>query len=137
MKFINPKIHGYLDCAVILVLFILPSLLGFSREAARTSYILGAIYVVLVLATAYPLGALKLIPFTVHGAIELVLSPVLIALPWLAGFSYDSPARVFYIVAGVALFAVWLFTDYKAADIAYQKRGIDLGKPRSPRGVTV
>lgn len=137
MKFLNPKIHGYLDYAVILVLFIAPSLFSFAREASRTSYTLGAVYIVLSLATAYPLGLFRVIPFTVHGAIELVLSPLLIAMPWLAGFSYDSPSRVFYIIAGVALFAVWLFTDYKAADIAYHKRGIDLGKPGSPRGVTV
>ena len=132
MKFLSPKIHGYLDFAVILVLFIGPSLFNFTNVASTLSYILGAVYLVLVVFTAYPQGLFKVIPFTVHGAIELVLSPLLIAMPWLARFSNDNSACYFYIALGVALFAVWLTTDYKAADIAYGKRGPDLGE--RPRG---
>lgn len=132
MKFLSPKIHGFLDYAVILVLFIAPSILSFPKEAATVSYILGAAYVILALTTAYPLGLAKLIPFTVHGTIELILSPFLVAMPWLARFSGDASARYFFIVAGVALFFVWLTTDYKAADIAYGKSapGFRAGKPR-------
>jgi hypothetical protein len=132
MKFLSPKIHGFLDYAVILVLFIAPTLLDFPQEAAMVSYILGAAYVILSLTTAYPLSLAKLIPFTVHGTIELVLSPFLVAMPWLAGFREHDMARNFFIVAGVALFFVWLTTDYKAADIAYGKRGPGLtGKTRT------
>lgn len=132
MKFLSPKIHGILDYAVILVLFIAPSLFNFPREASTVSYILGAAYVVLALTTAYPLGLAKLIPFTVHGTIELILSPFLVAMPWLARFSQHDPARYFFIVAGVALFFVWLTTDYKAADLEYRKLAPDFkaGKPR-------
>lgn len=133
MKFLSPKIHGILDIAVILVLLIAPSVLDFPNEAATVSYILGAAYVLLVLFTAYPFGLAKVIPFTTHGTLELVLSPFLVAMPWLAGFAEHGPARYFYIVAGVALFAVWLTTDYKAADLIYGKRGpgIKAGSPRT------
>lgn len=132
MKFLSPKIHGFLDYAVIAILFIAPGLLDFPKEAATVSYILGAAYVVMSLLTAYPLSLAKLIPFTVHGAIELVLSPFLVALPWIAGFSGHDVSRNFFIVAGVALFFVWLTTDYKAADLAYDKRGPGLaGKTRT------
>jgi hypothetical protein len=132
MKFLSPKIHGFLDFAVILLLFIAPPLLGFPGVAASVSYILGAAYLALVLLTAYPLGLAKLIPFTVHGTIELVLSPLLVAMPWLAGFSEYNAAQYFYVIGGIALFFVWLTTDYKAADIAYGKRGPDFkaGRPR-------
>jgi hypothetical protein len=133
MKILSPKVHGYLDYAVILVLFIAPSLLGFAAEAAAVSYVLGAAYILLALLTAYPLSLAKVIPFTVHGTIELVLSPFLVAMPWLAGFSAHDASRNFFIIAGIALFIVWAVTDYKAADIAYRKQGIDLpgGKPRT------
>jgi hypothetical protein len=70
----------------------------------------------------------------VHGAVELVLSPLLIAMPWLAGFNYDSSSRIFFILAGLALFFVWLITDYKAADIAYGKKGVDLHGTGKIRG---
>lgn len=134
MKFIPPKIHGYLDYAVIALLAVAPSLFRFDNEAATVTYILAVLYLGLVLLTAYPLGVFKLIPFTIHGAVELVLSPLLIAMPWIAGFSLDTSARYFYIAAGIALFLVWLTTDYKAADIAYGKKGVDVGHMGHPRG---
>jgi hypothetical protein len=127
MKFLSPKIHGILDMLVTVVLFIAPSVFRFGREASAVSYTLGAAYIVVILATAYQYGLVKLLPFTVHGAIELVLSPLLIAMPWIAGFRYDMAGRGFFIAAGVLLFLVWLTTDYKAADVAYRKKGIDLG----------
>lgn len=132
MKFLSPKIHGILDYLVIITLFVAPSLLDFPGQAATVSYILGAAYVILALTTAYPLSLAKIIPFTVHGTIELILAPVLVALPWLVGFSDHEMARNFFVVAGVALFFVWLVTDYKAADIAYGKRGrVTTGAPRT------
>jgi len=70
----------------------------------------------LVLFTAYPLGAVKLVPFTVHGAIELILAPVLAILPWLARFSDMPVERNFFLVMAAALAGVWLVTDYKAAE---------------------
>ena len=127
MKILSPKIHGYMDYAVILLLAIAPSLFDFTREASTVSYTLAGVYLLMVLATAYPLGLFKVIPFTVHGTIELILSPLLVALPWIAGFNEHAASRNFFIVAGVALFFVWLTTDYKAADIAYRKKGIDMG----------
>ncbi|HKP95799.1 MAG TPA: hypothetical protein VJ385_08590 [Fibrobacteria bacterium] len=134
MKFIPPKIHGYLDYAVILVLILAPSLFRFVSEASVVTYTLAFLYLALVLATAYPLGVFKLIPFTVHGMIELILSPLLIAMPWIAGFKYDPASRYFFVIAGVALFLVWLTTDYKAADLVYRRKGMDLGGTERMRG---
>lgn len=131
MKWISPKAHGILDMLVTAVLFAAPSLFGFGREASTISYIAGALYIPLILVTAYPYGIAKLVPFTLHGTLELVLSPFLVAMPWIAGFSGDLAGRNFFVAAGVALFAVWAMTDYKAADIAYGKHGIGMhGKGR-------
>src|SRR4051812_13108102 len=133
MKLLSPKIHGILDILVTIVLFVAPSVFHFGREASAVSYVLGAVYVVVILATAYQYGLVKLIPFTVHGMVELILAPFLVAMPWLAGFGYDMAGRDFFIVAGIALFIVWFLTDYKAADIAYGKKGIDLLGDRKGR----
>jgi len=127
MKFIPPKIHAFLDIVVIAALFAAPSLFRFVSEAAGVSYTLGVVYIGLVLATAYPLGLFKWIPFTVHGTIELILSPLLVIMPWLAGFSFDPISRNFFIVSGVALFFVWLTTDYKAAESPYGRKGMHMG----------
>jgi hypothetical protein len=134
MKFISPKVHGYLDFAVIALLIIAPSLFKFSSPASTLCYILAVVYVAIVVFTAYPEGLVKAIPFTIHGTIELILSPLLVAMPWIAKFSWDMNGRYFFVVAGIALFFVWLFTDYKAADIAYRKKGIDLTQRGGMRG---
>ena len=54
MKFISPKIHGILDILVTVALFAAPTLFNFRHEAAGISYTLGAVYVVVIVATAYP-----------------------------------------------------------------------------------
>src|SRR3954470_15018274 len=113
MKLLSPKIHGILDILVTIVLFVAPSVFHFGREASATSYVLGAVYVVVILATAYQYGLVKLLPFTLHGTLELILSPFLVAMPWIAGFGYDMAGRDFFIVAGIALFVVWLFAALK------------------------
>lgn len=136
MKFISPKLHGYLDMGVVALLILAPRVFAFSSAAASFSYILAVAYVAIIVFSAYPEGLVKAIPFTVHGAIELVLSPLLIAMPWIAKFNWDMHGRNFFIVSGIALFFVWLFTDYKAADIAYQKKGIDLSRRSRMRGAT-
>lgn len=116
MRILNPRIHGYLDYLVVLLFLVAPSLFGFSLTAARLSYAVAGIQLVISLMTAYPLGAIKLIPFTIHGAYEFIAAILLIAAPWIFGFSIDLSARYFYIASGVVLFAVWATTNYRAAD---------------------
>jgi hypothetical protein len=65
--------------------------------------------------TAYPLGPVKVIPFTVHGGVELVTAIFFVLSAWLLRFAEVAPARNFFLVAGVVLGAVWITTDYKAA----------------------
>jgi hypothetical protein len=101
----------------IAAFFLAPALFGFSQAAAGAARAVAWAYLGLVLLTAYPLGLIKWIPFTVHGGIELITSVALLALPWLAGFSEDSAGRNFFVSSGFALFAVWLMTDYKALGV--------------------
>ncbi|MBI4396391.1 MAG: hypothetical protein HY548_04800 [Elusimicrobia bacterium] len=115
MKILKPKVHGVLDYVVGIFLLLSPSLFGFSQIPAALCYVFGAAVLGLSLLTAYPLGAIKFIPFTVHGSVELISSFVMVFAPGLFGFSGESGARGFFITAGVALFLVWLLTDYKAA----------------------
>ncbi|MGH8471003.1 MAG: hypothetical protein ACREVJ_00745 [Gammaproteobacteria bacterium] len=56
MEILGPRVHGYLAFSVV----------------ATVSYALAAIHLVLTLLTAFPSGVVKAIPFTVHGALELV-----------------------------------------------------------------
>ncbi len=115
MKILSPRVHGYLDYLVVALLFLAPSLFGFTGIAATICYVLAPVQLVMSLLTAYPLGVAKMIPFPVHGGVEIVTSVGLLAAPWLFGFSAFDAARNFFIIAGVGLGLVWAMTNYVAA----------------------
>ena len=114
MKMLSPTIHGILDYVVVVAFALAPLLLGLSGVPATVSYLLAVVHALLTLATAFPLGAVKIVPLPLHGAIEFVVSIVLVALPWLLGFGQNTVARDFYLGAGILIFVVWLLTDYRA-----------------------
>lgn len=114
MKILTPKIHGYLDYGVVILFLTAPTLFGLTGIPAIVAYTLAVVHLLVTVVTIFPLGIVQLLPLPLHGAIELVVSFTLIALPWILGFALDLAARNFYIAAGVLIFAVWLVTDYKA-----------------------
>jgi len=115
MRFLSPKVHGILDYVVVLVFLAAPNVLLLSGVPTMISYALAGIHLLLTLFTDFPLGVVKIISFRIHGLIEFVVGPVLVVLPWLAGFSQSAPARGFYIGAGIVIFLTWLITDYQSA----------------------
>jgi hypothetical protein len=115
MKFLNPKIHGILDYAVVLMFLAAPKALGLDGIPAQLSYALAAVHLMVTVLTDFPLGAFKLIPLPIHGWIELAVAPALIAAPWILNFAAEPHARLFYIVSGGAIFATWLATDYRGS----------------------
>ena len=116
MKILTPRQHGVIDYAVVVLFLAAPSLFGFTGVAATLSYALAAVHLLLTLFTAFPLGLVKVVPFGVHGTLELVISVALVAVPWVLGFAEQTRARNFYVGTGLAVFVVYLITDYKAAD---------------------
>lgn len=114
MKILNSKIHGILDIAMIVLFWSAPALFDFTGAAATISRTMGSVHLGIVLLTAYPFGLINAIPFTVHGAIEFLVSIGLVFMPWLAGFADVTPAKIYFVSSGIGLFAVWLLTDYSA-----------------------
>lgn len=116
MKILNPRIHGYLDYVAVALLALAPSLFGFAGVAATISYVLAVVQLGMSLVTAYPASVAKLIPFTIHGAVELVTAIFLIVAPWLFRFGEADAARNFFVASGIGLLLVYIATDYKAAE---------------------
>jgi len=111
MKKISPTMHGYLDYVTVVIFLAAPSLIGLTGLARTFAYALAGIHLAITLATDFPLGAAKLLPFTIHGWVERVVGPVLILLPF--GLSFDAPARSFYVFIGIIIIIVGLLTDYR------------------------
>ncbi len=115
LKVLNPTLHAALDYALAFAFLLLPGMvLEFPHDAMRLAQIYGLIYLGASLLTRYPLGAIKLIPFPLHGIIETVMALTWLAAPWVFKFSEHVVARSFYLAAGMGLLAVVLLTDYRA-----------------------
>jgi hypothetical protein len=114
MKRLNARLHGFLDLATVAVFLLGPFFFGLGGYVAAVAWGLAVVHLLMTLLTRFPLGLVKVIPFPVHGAVEFVAGVVLVlAMPRLLGASPDSPARTFFVGAGVAILVVWVLTRYR------------------------
>jgi hypothetical protein len=112
MKLIAPGPHRLLDFVAVVVFALAPFAIGLGGVPAAICWILAIVHLLVTLATRFPGRTGGAIAFVAHGVLELVVSVFLAASPWIFGFAPGSPARRFFVTAGVALFLVWLLTDY-------------------------
>ena len=75
---------------------------------------LAIVHLLLTVLTNFKAGVFKLIPFKVHGYIELIVAVALIAIAFYFGNTEGNMARNFYIGFGIAVFLTWLLTDYNS-----------------------
>jgi len=122
MRFLSPLFHGFVDVAVVLAFLAAPALLDFNGAPKVACYVVASVHAIMSLLTAFPLGIVKVIPFTVHGTIEAIVAPSLLVLPWILRFSEVPAARNFFLVAGVAVALTWRVTNYLAAPTPAQLR---------------
>ena len=116
MRVIGPRIHGYIDVAMILIFALAPFVVGLGGPPALISWGLALVYLILALITRYPMGVAKQIPFFVHGLVELVVAVFLAVLPRIGGYAPGSPARRFYWTMAIVIGVVWLLTDYRGGE---------------------
>lgn len=115
MKILSPYVHGVLDFVVVIAFALAPTVLGFAGTPRTLCYVLAVVHAAMTLLTAFPLGAIKIIPFPVHGVIEIVAGVAILLAPWILGFTDGLDAKYFYVCAGIAILVVVFLTDYKAA----------------------
>lgn len=115
MKFLTPRVHGYLDYLTVAIFLIAPFALGLEGLSAAISYALAVIHFLMTVLTDFSLGFAKMIHFKKHGWIETVVGPILLFLPFIVGL-YET-ARIFYITMGASIIIVSLITDYKQASL--------------------
>jgi hypothetical protein len=89
MKVIPRKTHALLDYIVGFILIVSPWLFGFADGGNETWVFvaLGAGTILYSILTDYELGALRIIPFKVHLAIDMLNGVFLALSPWIFGFS--------------------------------------------------
>ena len=113
MRLIGAWSHAIIDYAIVAILYIGPSIVGFAGQRATLVYVLGTMLLVLAVMTRYPLGILRTIRFPVHGAMELLIALMFLILPWLANFARGVLSRNFYILIALLMLVIWFMTDFR------------------------
>jgi hypothetical protein len=126
VKFLPAWFHAIADYAVGALLIIVPIAAGGSDKAVASGIVVGAVVLLVSMATRYPLGVFKILPFTVHSAGDYLAALLLVVAPFALSFDgSDSGLSVFYVAAGLAVLAVSLVTNYQYSP----KRSLAHGSP--------
>jgi hypothetical protein len=106
--------HAIADYAVGITLIVVAIAVGGSGVAVATGVVVGAVVLLVSMLTRYPLGVAKVLPFTVHSAGDYLAAALLVLAPFVLGFTdTDGGLSAFYVVAGLAVLAVSLVTNYQ------------------------
>jgi hypothetical protein len=110
-------LHAVADYAVGGLLIIVALAVGGSNKAVAAGVVVGAVVLAVSMLTKYPLGVVKVLPFTVHSAGDYLAAALLVLSPFALNFNNsDTGLTAFYIVAGIAVLAVSLVTNYQYGD---------------------
>lgn len=109
-------VHGVIEYVAAALFIAAPFLLSYDSGAATAlSIVIGVVVLGLAAATDGPTSLVNQVPRSAHVALDYVLVVLLIALPFLAGFSAETAPTVFFMVAGVAHLLITIGTRFRSA----------------------
>ena len=109
-NFITKSLHAYLDYPVALGLIIMPFILGLGAVhpfAFGLSVATGVAALVLTLLTDHQFGAIKVIPYHLHLAVDGIVGVVFVIAPFLFGFA-GLEALYYWVLGATVLIVVAL-----------------------------
>jgi hypothetical protein len=116
-------VHGVIEYLAAALFIAAPFLFSFDDDTATAvSIVVGVVVLIVTASTALPTGLIKSIPVQAHAVIDFLLAAVLIASPFLFGFSDDGTATAFFIVLGVVHLLLTIATRFVSEE-----------RPRRPR----
>ena len=113
---ITPNRHGAIDYGFLAVGLVGPTVLGLNGAARVVFGLLALAQGTLNAFTDHALALKRLVPFRIHGRLELGGIPIYVVLTILTGALEGARAYTLYFGAGAVLLAVYLLTDWKATD---------------------
>lgn len=116
MKPISSRAHGVLDYLTVALFALAPTLFGLTGTAATLAYALAAVHLVMTLMTAFPMGVVPVVPFRVHGIVELLVAISLMGIG-MFNFGTETTAGLFYLLVGLVILVVWLLSSYREAPV--------------------
>ena len=115
--------HGIIEYLAGALFIAAPFLFTFDDDTATAvSIVAGVLLLVVTASTALPTGLIKSIPVQAHAIIDFALAAVLIAAPFLFGFSDDGTATAFFIVLGVVHLLLTIATRFISEERPSRRR---------------
>jgi VIT1/CCC1 family predicted Fe2+/Mn2+ transporter len=125
-------IHGLWEYIAGIALIAAPLVLNYkSGSATAASIVLGVLLIFLTATTSSSTSLVNQIPLPVHILLDYALAAVLIASPFLFGFSSESKPTAVFIAGGVFHLLFSIGTRYRKED--HPKRGTPKRKKGSRR----
>jgi hypothetical protein len=107
-------LHGFIEYGASALFFAAPFLLSFESGAATAaSIIAGVIVLFLAAATEGPTSLINYVPLAAHVVLDYVAAALLIAMPFIAGFSDETAATAFFIAIGAVHLLVTIGTRFR------------------------
>jgi hypothetical protein len=116
-------LHGLIEYAAGVLLIVAPFVLAFDSNAAfALAIVAGVVVIVIAASTEGPTSLVNSVPIAAHLLLDFALAAVLIASPFLFGFSSETAPTAFFLALGVVHLLVTIGTRFMPA-----------GEPATPR----
>jgi hypothetical protein len=111
-------VHGFLEYVVGVLFIASPFLFGFSSASAPTAaaIVVGLLLLAFTATSALPTGLVRSVTLGVHVTVDFVLAVLLVALPFLLGFTDESAATALFIVVGVIHLLMTIATRFSPSN---------------------
>lgn len=117
MKIISSKMNGVLDYATSAFLLLSPTLFKMEGNLCTIAYVLGVVHLCLTVLTDFEVGIIKVIPFRIHGLIEVAVS---LGLAVLAFWFYNNANEFgfyFFMALAIIIMIIFILTDFRTKTI--------------------
>ena len=116
-------VHGVVEYLAAALFIAAPFLFTFDEDTATAvSIVVGVLLLAVTASTALPTGIIKSIPVQAHAVIDYGLAALLIASPFVFGFSDDGTATPFFIVLGVVHLLLTIATRFVSEERPRRQR---------------
>jgi hypothetical protein len=125
-------LHSLIEYVAGVALIAAPLLLNYDHGAATAaSIILGVLVLFLVATTTSTMSLINQVPLSMHIVFDYVIAAVMIAAPFLFGFSGESTPTGIFIAGGVVWLLLSIGTRYRTED--HPERGTPKREQRAAR----
>jgi len=108
-------VHGLIEYVAAALLIAAPFLFNFHHGSAKAASIVGGVLVLVVAAISVsPTSLVDSLPLAAHILLDFVFAGLMIAAPFLFGFSSESAPTAFFLVLGVLYLLLTIATRFPA-----------------------